>query len=77
MGGLVFLSHRRDIVGLALVKWVINGDGKLLNQSFYKNLLENVHAAIGSDEPGGPTRGNRRPGLSRFRAGEVEECLRS
>jgi len=41
-----------NTVGLALVKWVINGDGKLQHRSFYESLLENVHAAISSDEPG-------------------------
>ena len=41
-----------NTVGLALIKWVINGDGKLQNRSFYESLLENVHAAISSDEPG-------------------------
>lgn len=50
----VWLSYPAggNIVGLALVKWVINGGGKLLHQSFYESLLEKVHAAIGSDEPG-------------------------
>jgi hypothetical protein len=38
-------------VGLALIKWVTNGDGKLQHRSFYESLLENVHAAINSNEP--------------------------
>lgn len=41
-----------NTVGLALIKWVINGDGKLQNRSFYESLLENVHAAISSDDHG-------------------------
>ena len=38
-------------VSLALLKWVMNGEGKLRNRSFYESLLENVHAAISSDAP--------------------------
>jgi hypothetical protein len=38
-------------VGMALLKWVINGDGVLRHRSFYESLLESVHAAISSDAP--------------------------
>lgn len=44
-----------NTVGLALLKWVMNSDGKLRHRSFYESLLENVHAAISSEasEPEG------------------------
>lgn len=41
-----------DTVGLALVRWVIDSDGKLKHRSFYESLLENMHVAISSEATG-------------------------
>ncbi len=72
-----------NTVGLALVKWVINGDGKLLHRSFYESLLENVHAAISVDEsgpagqgqPSGPAEPDAAPGQAQHQSARYEPAV--
>ena len=54
------LSYPTDgnTVGLALIKWVINGDGVLRNRSFYENLLQNIHTAISPEAQAGEPAAN-------------------